>query len=235
MKTKICSRCKAPKPRSDYYDHPQKSDGKRGECKSCCAEWLREHRAKKKSQGEESDGQITRLRLKMEVLRVYSPQGPTCACCGEDRHEFLSIDHIKGGGHQHRKTFKGTLYAWLKRNGYPSGFRVLCHNCNQSFGAYGYCPHQTTQRRVEKPHLTDVVQGTILDAASKLAADGIYPSEPKVAAMSGHKIAVVHRHKTILMKNGTWPMLEQAIQSARRYRPDIYKREVEDDFGKRDV
>jgi hypothetical protein len=31
---------------------------------------------------------------------------------------------------------------WLKRNGYPKGFRVLCHNCNSARGLYGYCPHK---------------------------------------------------------------------------------------------
>jgi hypothetical protein len=33
------------------------------------------------------------------------------------------------------------LYLWLKRNNYPTGFRVLCHNCNLAIGFYGYCPH----------------------------------------------------------------------------------------------
>lgn len=31
---------------------------------------------------------------------------------------------------------------WLKRNDWPKGFRVLCHNCNSSLGYYGYCPHR---------------------------------------------------------------------------------------------
>jgi len=37
--------------------------------------------------------------------------------------------------------------------GYPTGFRVLCHNCNQAIGLYGYCPHKTprtTQEWVER-------------------------------------------------------------------------------------
>jgi hypothetical protein len=62
--------------------------------------------------------------------------------------EFLAIDHIDGGGEKHRRTISDgkrlcglSFYLWLKRNNWPSGFRVLCHNCNFSFGAYGYCPH----------------------------------------------------------------------------------------------
>ena len=34
------------------------------------------------------------------------------------------------------------IYQWLKNNSYPKGFRVLCYNCNNSYGHYGYCPHK---------------------------------------------------------------------------------------------
>ncbi len=34
------------------------------------------------------------------------------------------------------------LLGWLYRNNWPDGFRILYHNCNQSLGSYGYCPHQ---------------------------------------------------------------------------------------------
>jgi len=60
--------------------------------------------------------------------------------------DFLAIDHIEGGGGQHRESIgkKGTqFYSWLKENGYPPGFQVLCHNCNISkFINGGYCIHQ---------------------------------------------------------------------------------------------
>lgn len=82
-------------------------------------------------------------KLKIMTLNHY---GGKCVCCGEDRWEFLVIDHIYGNGAAHRKEFGITsgrqTYQWLKRNGFPSGYRVLCHNCNLSFGAFGYCPHQ---------------------------------------------------------------------------------------------
>ena len=70
--------------------------------------------------------------------------GGVCACCGETKFEFL-IDHIDGNGNKHRKEHgiaSGSQMArWLKRNNYPVGFRILCHNCNMSIGIYGYCPH----------------------------------------------------------------------------------------------
>ena len=79
------------------------------------------------------------------VLQHYSNSNtPFCSCCGESLIEFLCLDHINGGGREHRKNigWGGRYYDWLIREGFPSGLRVLCHNCNQSYGAYDYCPHQ---------------------------------------------------------------------------------------------
>jgi hypothetical protein len=78
--------------------------------------------------------------LKSAVFAAYG--GARCACCGEDTFEFLSIDHINGGGTRHLKEISGGLYYWLREHGYPQGFQVLCFNCN--FGKArnkGVCPH----------------------------------------------------------------------------------------------
>jgi len=68
-----------------------------------------------------------------------------CACCRDGHIEFLAIDHIHGRGHEHRKRVGSgaTFYQWLVRQGFPHGYRVLCHNCNMSRGYYGYCPHES--------------------------------------------------------------------------------------------
>jgi hypothetical protein len=42
------------------------------------------------------------------------------------------------------------LHLYLRTHGYPSGFRVLCHNCNFSFGHYGYCPHQAAAQAIAR-------------------------------------------------------------------------------------
>jgi hypothetical protein len=85
---------------------------------------------------------ISRQKLRIEVLTHYSKGKLRCACCGIKMLEFLGIDHIRGGGAKHKREVVGShLYDWLKKNNFPKGFRVLCHNCNQSLGAYGYCPH----------------------------------------------------------------------------------------------
>ena len=42
-------------------------------------------------------------RKRMEALTHYGGNPPRCACCGESHVEFLSIDHINGGGRRHKK------------------------------------------------------------------------------------------------------------------------------------
>jgi hypothetical protein len=70
------------------------------------------------------------LKLKIEVLKKYSQDVPSCAICGEDKLEFLSIDHINDDGAAHRKKCGKALYLWLRRHNFPTGFQVLCHNHN---------------------------------------------------------------------------------------------------------
>jgi len=85
--------------------------------------------------------QANRL-LKQEVIHAY---GGKCECCGESHIEFLTIDHIKGDGAEHRaKCGKGRkIYADIKRQGFPKDkYRCLCLNCNIALGFYGYCPHK---------------------------------------------------------------------------------------------
>lgn len=83
--------------------------------------------------------------LKLATLGAY---GGSCRCCGEGRPEFLSIDHIDGGGNQERSRL-GILpgygtYRHLRKSGYPPGYQVLCENCNlaKSFYGRGCCPHR---------------------------------------------------------------------------------------------
>jgi hypothetical protein len=102
-------------------------------------EYMRQYREKNRLHLNRSK-QLEREVLKREVFAEY---GNVCACCPEDRYEFLSIDHIEGGGKNKVPNCTGKdLYRWLRKNGHPKDkFRLLCHNCNQSMGYYGYCPH----------------------------------------------------------------------------------------------
>lgn len=80
-------------------------------------------------------------RLKREVLTHYAEGILACACCAVTELEFLTIDHIHGGGSKHHREIKGHLYRWLKKNNFPEGYRVLCMNCNFALGHFNYCPH----------------------------------------------------------------------------------------------
>lgn len=83
--------------------------------------------------------------LKLEVFEAYG--GVKCACCGEHNECFLSIDHINGDGNKHRREIGRTsLYNWLRHNGYPEGFQVLCFNCNHGRHINGgICPHKQSK------------------------------------------------------------------------------------------
>ena len=161
-----CTKCKRLKPESEF---PRGSYGKNKRkywCKRCHANSAKKLSLERKSKSlcvrcgialpKDYDGlrcdscrikanassKAEIKKLKLEVFNGYG--GPICACCGEKHIEFLSIDHVHGGGTKHRESLGKTttmLYRWLKRNNYPAGFQVLCHNCNQAKGLYGYCPH----------------------------------------------------------------------------------------------
>jgi hypothetical protein len=83
---------------------------------------------------------------KRECFEAYG--GVKCACpsgqCFETRMDFLTIDHIDGGGCKHRREqVRGNIYGWLKARNFPSGYRILCYNCNCAMGHNkGICPHE---------------------------------------------------------------------------------------------
>lgn len=83
-------------------------------------------------------------KIKDQVFLHYG--GYKCKCCGELEIKFLTIDHIYGGGTQHRKETKGGgkfHYRWITKNNYPKGFQVLCFNCNSGRALNGgICPHE---------------------------------------------------------------------------------------------
>lgn len=89
-----------------------------------------------------------RQKKRYDALMAYG--GMQCACCGETIPEFLTIDHINGGGNKHidlkyggNKRLGGVgLYRWLANHNFPPGYQVLCYNCNAAKGHYGVCPHQ---------------------------------------------------------------------------------------------
>lgn len=117
----------------------QKNNG--GQCRACRRKYEAIWRSKNRSEVNEKSS-YHKLQLKIIVIDVY---GGECSCCSEHRLEFLSIDHVNGGGNKHRKELNrwgNGFYHWLVSEGFPDGFQVLCMNCNFAIGKFGYCPHE---------------------------------------------------------------------------------------------
>lgn len=87
-----------------------------------------------------------RERVRLQVLSYYGGIPPKCACCGETNIKFLTIDHVKNNGYEHRKLIgEGSLrmYLWIIKNKFPKEFQILCFNCNLGRGINkGICPHK---------------------------------------------------------------------------------------------
>lgn len=83
---------------------------------------------------------IWKNQAKLDYIEHF---GGACQCCGETIAEFLTMEHLQGGGNQDRKTFHGNIYARARKEGYPpEKYGLLCMNCNFAEGKYGYCPHK---------------------------------------------------------------------------------------------
>ena len=123
---KTCTDCSEEKDLDEFYKHPNTADGHCSSCGSCRREYQRERQRE----------------IRRFVIQGY---GGICVCCEESRFEFLSIDHVHGGGRKDTAEKGGNcrLYFWLVKEGFPTdNYRILCHNCNMAKGSYGYCPHE---------------------------------------------------------------------------------------------
>lgn len=84
---------------------------------------------------------LRQRQIRLEAMEAYG--GLICQCCKEPKAmEFLSIDHIENGRGNPAKRPRMDICRWLKKNGYPSGFQILCYDCNHAKASYGVCPHQ---------------------------------------------------------------------------------------------
>ena len=76
--------------------------------------------------------------IKEIVLSHYSKGKPHCRVCGFEDIRALCLDHVENNGAEHRREINShgqkcgshAVYAWIRKNNFPSGFQVLCCNCN---------------------------------------------------------------------------------------------------------
>ena len=161
----FCKRCETAKSPSEFYPYNP------SRCKPCCQEvgraWAHRNpervKANNKAYREGSRSKVLKLhrdwyrrnkasvlkqmaankvKVKKEVLAHYGGQ---CACCSENTYEFLTMDHMNNDGAAHRRADKlarWNIYRWLKQNGFPKDFQILCANCHLAKSFFGACPHK---------------------------------------------------------------------------------------------
>lgn len=104
-------------------------------------------RLRKANQTRAEYGREQRQEYKAQVFQHY---GNSCACCGENTKEFLTVDHIDGCTQEERREqgqTKGRFHEWIIKNEYPNTLQILCMNCNFAKGLYGVCPYQFATTR----------------------------------------------------------------------------------------
>lgn len=168
-----CHSCKKIKPITEFHKDKKLPLGYAYRCKECAKKRLHEWYIKNRQKCIDYSKQYTKThseehkktnrrwwrnhpeqtakyrkiyneKVHLEVLTHYGGNPPECACCAESHIDFLTIDHINGGGTKQRaqiKRYGSSFFVWLIKNNFPEGYRVLCYNCNCSKkGNRGFCP-----------------------------------------------------------------------------------------------
>ena len=158
MEAKTCPRCKESLPIESFSVDNAKKSGRSSYCVPCNAarrrDWYaanadhaRELAKEKRDTwvGATFEKPLSRNTAANRIIRdkVLDALGGKCACCGTELREFLTVDHIHGGGGRHRaENSNGYFYRLLLKDLDPSKYRILCYNCNCSRAHRGYCPHE---------------------------------------------------------------------------------------------
>ena len=90
---RMCNDCNNRESNLKYWEHPEKFRRRSLDCYKA----NRTHRIEQHKRYEQG--------VKDEVFNAYG--GYVCVCCGETRRIFLTLDHINGGGTNHRKKVGG--------------------------------------------------------------------------------------------------------------------------------
>ncbi len=122
-------------------------------CVFCLQKRRDRYAAREDNIKERQRGQAAAIRYECRN-RVLKHYGDKCICCGESEHMFLALDHINGGGNEHRRQIGNNpnnrqgssstrFYKWVEKNDYPDILQILCHNCNMGKHLNdGICPHK---------------------------------------------------------------------------------------------
>ena len=86
---------------------------------------------------------------RMKIYEIVGNGKIECSCCGEKIVQFLTIDHINGGGKGDRKRGWDWRHLGFERlEKEKAGLRLLCWNCNSGRQINGgVCPHQEIKNK----------------------------------------------------------------------------------------
>lgn len=103
-------------------------------CKKCKKEFEKNNSAiRRRNNPDEFNKAVARAKQKLkETVFAHYCNGPIQCKCGFNDIRALSIDHINGDGAKQKKELGGAgdrTYRWIKRNNFPTGFQILCMNC----------------------------------------------------------------------------------------------------------
>lgn len=137
----MCSACYQRSGSSRATCHPERRLRADGLCNACYGKRKYDEDPELYRARAREHQSRTRARLRAELLAAY---GGRCVCprCPETNPDFLTLEHINGGGRAHRKEVGSHSYADLRRRGWPQdGYTLLCWNCNAGSRFTGICPH----------------------------------------------------------------------------------------------
>ena len=93
-----------------------------------------------------------RSRHRRVKIAAFAVLGDVCVLCGEDEEEFLTVDHIDGGGSEDRiSRGRREIYISIVRDETQrKRFRLLCRNCNS-----GDANRKARERASQSVHTMD--------------------------------------------------------------------------------
>src|SRR5882672_8107768 len=108
-------------------------------CIACLADPVRKAATDKRRRLRDPQKQVRRIRAWVAAnrLKALARLGNKCECCSEYQEEFLTFDHINGGGKIHRSRDTKRFYTWLVNTPLDEVkriIRILCYNCNCAIG-----------------------------------------------------------------------------------------------------
>lgn len=157
---KHCGGCDRNLPLTAFHANRVKKGGHQTQCKKCigAAKKTWNDRNRDKTAGYQRtyfqrhpDRVRQRARAYGDRIREegYAALGGCCACCGETEPAFLTVDHVNGRTPEDSFGSQLHMLLWLRKEGYPEGYRLLCFNCNCGRERNGgVCPHELVREEV---------------------------------------------------------------------------------------